>query len=116
MIAPELPQAAVEMQLAGLGAFEHRGEIPSSASRELLLGLRRDDGEDHDGHLTADDAAGLAPKAFGHAPNWPSDREAVRYAHSATATPTQTLAQIPGLPYRFGCRLRATGCSNGCPR
>jgi hypothetical protein len=26
------------------------------------------------------------------------------------------LAQIPGLPYRFGCRLRATGCSNGCPR
>jgi hypothetical protein len=37
------------------------------ASRELLLGLRRDDGEDHDGHLTADDAAGLAPKGFGHA-------------------------------------------------
>ena len=26
------------------------------------------------------------------------------------------LAQMPGLPYRFGCRLRATGCSNGCPR
>src|SRR5271168_613137 len=64
VIAPELPQAAVEVQFAGSGAFDHRGEIPSCAARKMLLGLRRDDGEDHDGHLTADDAAGLAPKGL----------------------------------------------------
>jgi hypothetical protein len=67
MIAPELPQAAVHVQFAGSGAFDHCGKISMGASGELLLGLRRDDGEDHDGHLTADDAAGLAPKGFGHA-------------------------------------------------
>ena len=67
MIAPELPQAAVEVQFAGLGAFDHRRKISSRAARKMLLRLGRDDGEDHGGHLTPEDPTGLAPKGLGDA-------------------------------------------------
>jgi len=50
------------MGLAGLGAFDHRSKIPFRAARKMLLRLGRNHGEDDDGHLPPDDAAGLTPK------------------------------------------------------
>ena len=66
-LAPKLPKAAVEVQLAGLGALDHGGEVAAGPARKVALGLGRDDGERDRGALPAQNPAGLAPERLGHA-------------------------------------------------